>query len=781
MKKLLQLSLLFFAGVTLAQTPMYFNGNTAGGANSIPFNAIVTTWRHCQFFIPANSIGGVSAGNNITKIYFHAASTANITYPNFTLRLKTGSGTGLSGVANGPFETGMTTVYQQANTAVSTTNGLWFSFTLQTPFLYDPSKPLIVDIEHDQTSGTGPTINQPGSVPGGGIGRQYGDNNNNPINGTGTQLINFGIDVIPATPCNAAPPTYTMNIVNYTTCPSIPNPTLAVSQTYSLGGLTYQWMSSTSTQFGPYAPINTNTLSSMVVPTLAATTWYQLVVTCTNVANASTTLAPTEIFVNTLNTTNTVPYVEDFEGIALANRLPNCSWYVTSYGNATKTHISAGPNNLVANSGTKFAAFNNTSPGTNYYFTNQIWLDAGVTYSAGMWYQTDLTGATNWSNLSILLGTSQSSAGLVPIVSAAPAVSPVYKPLSNLFTVSTSGYYHVAVKATGNAGIAQNLSWDDLSITIPCKAGTNTPTITLSQASSTVCQGDLVSVTASGATSYTWSDGSTGSQLVDTPGASTSYVVTGLNQLTGCTATMGLNIKVNPSPYVSAIAVPVEVCKGKPVTLMAGGAASYVWSSNAFGSVVTDTPNGSTLYSVIGTGTNNCTGMATVSVTVLKLPTVGASGSTAQLCLGEALTLTGTGATSYEWISSISSDIWQGAQVVTHPGSTGTYSVTGKDNAGCMNTAAVIVTVEKCVGLSELQINDELMVYPNPHNGEFEVASNSGKIRSIVVTDIAGRKVYEQQDASSNTSIRLTHLPAGVYYVQIITDNNRYVTKTVKQ
>src|SRR5207253_453158 len=102
------------------------------------------------------------------------------------------------------------------------------------------------------------------------------------------------------------------------------------------------------------------------------------------------------------------------------------------------------------------------------------WLNPGITYSASLWYQTDFTGAMNWTDLSILIGTSQSSTGLVPVASTnGPAVSVIYKQLSNTFTVASPGLYYTAVRATASAGPALYLSWDDLKISIPCTTNLN--------------------------------------------------------------------------------------------------------------------------------------------------------------------------------------------------------------------------------------------------------------------------------------------------------------------
>ena len=120
---------MFLTAMVFGQTPMFFNTNAAGGSNTFPF-ANSATSRKLQWFIPPNSLTGVTVGNNITKVWFQAGTSASQTYPIFTIKLKTGSGTGLTGTNGGPIEPGMTVVYTAINQTVATTAGSWFGFTL---------------------------------------------------------------------------------------------------------------------------------------------------------------------------------------------------------------------------------------------------------------------------------------------------------------------------------------------------------------------------------------------------------------------------------------------------------------------------------------------------------------------------------------------------------------------------------------------------------------------------------------------------------------------------
>ncbi len=98
------------------------------------------------------------------------------------------------------------------------------------------------------------------------------------------------------------------------------------------------------------------------------------------------------------------------------------------------------------------------------------------------------------------------------------------------------------------------------------------------------------------------------------------------------------------------------------------------------------TPSTTTLYTVTGTDANGCSASDTVSVGVWNLPLVDA-GADQAVCEGNSVTLSGAGANTYTWDNSVLDG------VAFTPLSTATYTVTGADGNGCVNSAQVEVTV----------------------------------------------------------------------------------------
>jgi len=198
-----------------------------------------------------------------------------------------------------------------------------------------------------------------------------------------------------------------------------------------------------------------------------------------------------------------------------------------------------------------------------------------------------------------------------------------------------------------------------------------------------ICVGASTSLTAIGASSYSWLPGGQITATINvTPVATTTYTVTGTTS--GCTATDAVVVTVNPLPTVNA-GVDQTICIGASVTLSGVGATAYTWN-NGVSDGVSFTPSATTTYTLTGTDANGCVNTDQVLVTVNPLPTVNA-GLDQTICIGTSVTLAGSGASTYTWNNGISNG------VVFSPTSTTTYTITGTDVNGCTNTDQVVVTV----------------------------------------------------------------------------------------
>lgn len=404
-----------------------------------------------------------------------------------------------------------------------------------------------------------------------------------------------------------------------------------------------------------------------------------------------------------------VPYYEAFSAITANNQLPAC-WAASNMSNTCLTYASP----------SLCAGFNAGISNTSYFYSKPINLYAGVTYSAAVWYKTDNTLGSNWSSFSILYGPGQSSVGLTTVANLSGTVSNAsWTLLSNTFVVGTTGVYNIAIAATGSSvGTSPNLYFDDLMISTPCNFSNNLPPINISSSTPTlICTGTAVTLTASGANSYTWNTfGSNNAIVTYTPNGGQTQSVTGTNSITNCTAGANITFSVNLTPGVAILPTAPASCAGTSYSLYAIGAASNLWSNGATTNTITITPITNTVYSVIGTSTNGCTGSATYDVTVKNNPTVNIVSTPSIICAGESSTLQLTGGDTY------STGIVPGSSPLNvyniTPTSTTVYTITGFNNVGCSATVNYTLTVNKCTDIKPNSLNGtqirEFIMYPQP-------------------------------------------------------------------
>lgn len=211
-----------------------------------------------------------------------------------------------------------------------------------------------------------------------------------------------------------------------------------------------------------------------------------------------------------------------------------------------------------------------------------------------------------------------------------------------------------------------------------------------------ICAGDSLQLTANTVsnTSYQWLingnilAGETGTTYY--ADSTASYQVLVVSPANACAGkTDFANVTVNPLPAVTASVSQSTICNGSSVTLNGGGATTYAWMPGSLnGSSVTASPSTATTYTVTGTSLG-CSDTATVTVAVNPTPAVTASALASSICSGTSVTLSSTGASTYNWMPGS----LNGSSVSVSPSSTQTYTVTGTNSSGCSNTATISITV----------------------------------------------------------------------------------------
>lgn len=270
--------------------------------------------------------------------------------------------------------------------------------------------------------------------------------------------------------------------------------------------------------------------------------------------------------------------------------------------------------------------------------------------------------------------------------------------LANI-TPAASGVYTAIATTTGT-----NPATNTCAVT---KTITVIPTPTPIVIGSTVCAGVTASLSVSGGTTsstYSWTGPNSFASNIVAPTVPNAQALNGgaysvLVSTQGCTATASGIVQVKPNPVMLA-GSSGNYCFGQSFSLSGNGSTTYAWSGPAgFNSnfqnptITNNLLTYSGTYTLLG-ATNGCTASTTTSVTINPLPIITAL-SSGNVCQNQSLTLTASGGTTYSWVgpnnfsSSQSSIVFPAAPLSLN----GTYTITGIDVNGCVNTSTLSQTI----------------------------------------------------------------------------------------
>ncbi|MBQ20608.1 MAG: hypothetical protein CMD31_07615, partial [Flavobacteriales bacterium] len=218
----------------------------------------------------------------------------------------------------------------------------------------------------------------------------------------------------------------------------------------------------------------------------------------------------------------------------------------------------------------------------------------------------------------------------------------------------------------------------------------------------TICLGDSVqlggSPTGPGGSTITWSP-TTGlsnpniANPIAFPSSTTTYIVSVDNGI--CPTTDTVTVFVG-SALINA-GNDTTMCIGDSVQLSATGGVSYSWSpttglSNPNIANPIAFPNTTTTYVVTVTDSLSCTGVDSITVTVVSPPVITITNDTT-ICDGACVQLNATGGTSYSWSPTTGLSNPNIANPIACPTVNTTYVVTVSNAANCMNTDSVTITL----------------------------------------------------------------------------------------
>ena len=298
-------------------------------------------------------------------------------------------------------------------------------------------------------------------------------------------------------------------------------------------------------------------------------------------------------------------------------------------------------------------------------------------------------------------------AGASATLTASGATSYVWSTTATTAAITVSPATTTSYTVTGtDANGCQNTATTTITVNaLPTASIAIAETSGTTNNDGTICAGASVSLTATGGTSYLWSDGSTTAAITVSPTTTTTYTVT-VTDGNGCSATSNTTITVNALPTTYNVTGGGAYCSGGLGSAVGlsnsklGVNYQLVFNGTNVGSPVSGTESAISFglqtaagtYTVVATNaTTTCTETMTgsVTVTISPLPTINTSLTQPTTCAtndgGAALTLGGAaGPYTFNW-TGLGSVQGQQNQTTLY---TGTYSVIVTAANGCQASSS---------------------------------------------------------------------------------------------
>lgn len=312
----------------------------------------------------------------------------------------------------------------------------------------------------------------------------------------------------------------------------------------------------------------------------------------------------------------------------------------------------------------------------------------------------------------------------------------------------------------------------------PCNTITDTVTVVVIPLAKPVikgtafkCTGAEDTLTVSGGAYYQWGNGSTSDTYFTGPIEADSIItVTAYNSL-GCASTANFVIDVAPSPNV--MVTDTNTCFNSPVTIHTSvngtGPFTYSWApGNSTNSFITVPDSGQT-YTV--TVSNGCVSQQTVHLFPI-VPDLSAC-CDKLILIGDDTTITAQGLvpgeiTSYSWSPAVTclNPVCDSVQV--SPTVTTTYTVTGKDSAGCETERTVTIVVDiPCLDFAVPNVFTPTNSGAYGIDNVFYIKTKNLDAWSIQIYDRWGKEMFNGTNPGqfwTGTTESGASAPAGVYY-----------------
>lgn len=295
-----------------------------------------------------------------------------------------------------------------------------------------------------------------------------------------------------------------------------------------------------------------------------------------------------------------------------------------------------------------------------------------------------------------------------------------------------------------------------------------------------ICQGDNITLTASGATTYQWSTGVGTPSATVSPLQTTQYIVAGI--VSGVVQKDTVIVSVKPLPTIN-LGNDKALCSGDSIVITAAtNATSLLWNTNDTAHSIIIKPTVTANYSVIA-NLNGCKNTDAISVFVKPLPNV-------------AFTKTQNGAqvqfsapggnTSYHWSFGDTTTSTQQNPLHTYTKNGKFYVTLTAGLDGCTQTKTDSVSITITAITNQLSVVDKIQIAPNPVAQFLSLDMEAKKATDFNVTllNVNGQVVFTKiyNKTSVIHDMLDTHeLSSGVYLLQIQAEGEQAVFRIIKK
>ena len=197
---------------------------------------------------------------------------------------------------------------------------------------------------------------------------------------------------------------------------------------------------------------------------------------------------------------------------------------------------------------------------------------------------------------------------------------------------------------------------------------------------------------------------------------------------------------------------------------------SYTWIDG----ITYTASNNTATFNIVNGAANGCDSLVTLDLTINGVSDLTTSTS------GVTISANNTGAT-YQWLDCDNNNL----VIVNETGQSftaianGNYAVELTEN-GCVDTSDCVAI--STVGIVENDFGNNLLVYPNPTNGNFSIDLGAVYDSFVVsITDLSGKLIDSKTISQSQTLMLTIEKPAGIYIVFIQAGDKKAVIRLVKE